>query len=54
MDDIFISEASDNVNYCIDISDVTEELVSESFAPGCAFDEPGNIAEFDRSINCLF
>ena len=47
MRDVFVLEASDDMNDGVHFADMREELISESLAVACALDEPCNIDEFD-------
>ena len=42
------------MKYCVDFADVRKELVAESFALRCTFDESRYIDEFDRRGGVFF
>ena len=45
--DVFVFETADDLDDGIDFADVAEELVAQAFALGGAFDEAGDVHEFD-------
>ena len=51
---VLILEATDDLHDGIDFADMAEELVAEAFALAGAFDQTGDIDEFDGRGNGLF
>ena len=47
VDDVVVFEAADDLDDGVGFADVGEELVAEAGAFGCAFDESGDVDEFD-------
>jgi hypothetical protein len=51
MDNVPVVEAANNMDYGVDILDMAEELVAETCARGGAFDQSGDIDEFEEGGN---
>jgi len=51
---VLVLKATDDLHDGIDFADMAEELVAESFALAGAFDQPGDIDEFDGGGDGLF
>ena len=49
--DVRVFEAADDLDDGIDFADVTQEFVAEAFTLRGAFDQSGDIDEFDGSGN---
>ena len=51
MHDVLVVETTEHMNDCVRLTDIGEELVSESFAFAGTFDQPRNIHDFNGSRN---
>ena len=49
--DVFVFEAANDLDDGVDFADVSEEFVAKTFALGGAFNESGNVNEFDSGRN---
>ena len=54
MNYVVVLETAHHVRDCIDLADVGEELVAEALALRGAFDDAGDVDEFDRRRHDLF
>ena len=53
MNNIRIIKAADNVQDCINLTDIGQELIAQPLTFGCAFDQTCNIDKLDHSRSHL-
>src|SRR5205085_9291855 len=53
VDDVFVLEAAHDVDDHFSLADVVQKLIAKTFTLARAFDQPGNVYEFDGGANDL-